>query len=201
MLEYIVIQAGGRGSRLETLTANKPKALVPVDNLPIIFHLFKQYPDAKFKIVADYKKDVSRRYLKAYSKADYEIVETTKNGTCSGISKCLAGIPPKTPFMLIWCDLVLRDAITIDGDKNYIGISRDFSCRWSYTGNGLNEEASSENGVAGLFIFKDKCEISDVPEDGEFVRYLSKKDINFEQFNVSGCLEKSARCCHIFKTN
>ena len=189
MIEYIIVQAGGKGSRLETLTANKPKALVPVDNLPIIFHLFKQYPDAKFKIIADYKKDVLRRYLKTYSKADCEIVETTKDGTCSGISECLAKIPARTPFMLIWCDLVLRDAITIDGDKNYIGISRDFPCRWSYTVNGFKEESSSKNGVVGLFIFKDKCEISDVPEEGEFVRYLSKKGIIFERFYVNSCLE------------
>ena len=37
--DYVVVQAGGKGTRLETLTANKPKALVPVDNLPMIFHL------------------------------------------------------------------------------------------------------------------------------------------------------------------
>lgn len=35
--DYVVVQAGGKGTRLETLTANKPKALVPVDNLPMIF--------------------------------------------------------------------------------------------------------------------------------------------------------------------
>lgn len=42
-IKYIIVQAGGRGSRLETLTANKPKALVPVDNLPMIFHIFKKF--------------------------------------------------------------------------------------------------------------------------------------------------------------
>lgn len=29
MLEYIIVQAGGKGTRMETLTRNKPKALVP----------------------------------------------------------------------------------------------------------------------------------------------------------------------------
>lgn len=37
--EYVVVQAGGRGSRLGYLTDNKPKCLVPVENLPMIFHL------------------------------------------------------------------------------------------------------------------------------------------------------------------
>ena len=51
---YIIVQAGGKGSRLETLTVNKPKALVPVNNKPMIFHLFQKYPAAHFKIIADY---------------------------------------------------------------------------------------------------------------------------------------------------
>lgn len=41
-ISYIIVQAGGKGSRLETLTANKPKALVPINNLPMIFHLFQR---------------------------------------------------------------------------------------------------------------------------------------------------------------
>ena len=39
-VDYIVIQAGGKGTRLKHLTKNKPKGIVPVNNLPIIFHLF-----------------------------------------------------------------------------------------------------------------------------------------------------------------
>lgn len=47
MSEYIIVQAGGKGTRMEHLTANKPKALVPVNNLPMLFHLFRKYPDKK----------------------------------------------------------------------------------------------------------------------------------------------------------
>ena len=38
---YIVVQAGGRGSRMELLTRNKPKALVPIENRPMLFRLFQ----------------------------------------------------------------------------------------------------------------------------------------------------------------
>ena len=41
MLDYIIVQAGGKGTRMGALTQNKPKALVPVNNLPMIFHLFR----------------------------------------------------------------------------------------------------------------------------------------------------------------
>ena len=34
-LKYVVVQAGGKGSRMERLTRNKPKALVPVNISPV----------------------------------------------------------------------------------------------------------------------------------------------------------------------
>lgn len=189
-MRYIIVQAGGRGSRLETLTANKPKALVPVDNLPMIFHLFKKYPDAKFKIIADYQKETFKRYLKAFATVDYEVIDATQKGTCSGIKDALIKIPEDTQFMLIWCDLVLSlsDKVLLP-NTNYIGISKEFSCRWSYQNGVFKEEPSSDNGVAGLFVFKDKTQISDVPESGEFVRYLSTKNLSFERWDMYGGLE------------
>ena len=62
-LKYIVVQAGGKDSRMERLTRNKPKALVPVNNLPMIFHLFKKFSDKKFIVIGDYKFDVLKKYL------------------------------------------------------------------------------------------------------------------------------------------
>ena len=50
-LNYIIVQAGGKGTRMENLTHNKPKALVPINNLPMIFHLFRKYPSKKFIII------------------------------------------------------------------------------------------------------------------------------------------------------
>ena len=46
-MEYIIVQAGGKGTRLKHLTKNKPKALVSIHNLPMLFHLFKKFPDKK----------------------------------------------------------------------------------------------------------------------------------------------------------
>ena len=37
IMEYIIVQAGGKGTRLQYLTRNRPKALVPVDNLPMLY--------------------------------------------------------------------------------------------------------------------------------------------------------------------
>lgn len=190
-IEYIIVQAGGRGSRLETLTTNKPKALVPIDNMPMIFHLFKRYPEAKFKIIADYQKDTMKRYLKTFANVDYEIIETDKKGTCSGINEALKTIPENKPFMLIWCDLILSNIVGMPKviTKNYLGISKDFECRWSYLNDKFKEEASKENGVAGLFLFMNKKQIEGVPSEGEFVRWLTTKKLSFERLNMFGGLE------------
>ena len=52
--EYIIVQAGGKGTRMEYLTENKPKSLVPVHNLPMLFHLFRKYPEKRFIIIDAY---------------------------------------------------------------------------------------------------------------------------------------------------
>lgn len=180
--EYIIVQAGGKGTRMEFLTKNKPKALVPVNNLPMIFHLFKKFPDKKFIIIADYKADVMKKYLAAFAKVEYIIVDGKgKKGTCGGLRKSLEILPEQSPFLLIWSDLILSEDFKIpERGSNYIGISKDFPCRWSFCDGVLEETSSTEYGVAGLFVFQDKSLVEDVPEEGEFVRWLKSKHLNFQ---------------------
>lgn len=180
-MNYIIVQAGGKGSRMEQLTRNKPKALVPVNNLPMIFHLFKKYPDKHYIIIGDYKCDVLERYLAAFATVDYKLVSGTGHeGTCAGLQKALDLLPENERFMLIWCDLILPADYSIPNTKeNIVGISKDFVCRWMYEDGTFREERSAEHGVAGHFIFKSKKEIEGVPESGEFVRWLSEKNIRF----------------------
>ncbi len=179
--EYIVVQAGGKGSRLEHLTANKPKALVPIGNLPMLFHLFRQFPDKKFVIIADYQSDVMRRYLSAFADVQYLVVTVHgKQGTCAGISMALEKIPDGVPWMLIWSDLVLHDKFNFPRENgNFIGLSKGFPCRWRYQENRFDEIPSEEAGVAGLFLFENKSFLQDVPSEGEFVRWLQSKSWEF----------------------
>ncbi len=175
-LEYIIVQAGGKGTRMERLTKNKPKALIPIDNRPMLFHLFRKYPDRKFLIIGDYKYNVLDRYLKAFADVEYELIDARgKKGTCAGIGDALQEIPDGESFMLTWCDLILPPEYELPEEPgNYIGISKDFRCRWKYENGIFEESPSTEYGVAGHFLFKNKSEISEVPEEGEFVRWLSE---------------------------
>lgn len=180
-IEYIIVQAGGKGTRMEHLTRNKPKALVPVDNLPMLFHLFRKYPDKRFVIIGDYKYDVLRRYLHAFADVDYQLVcGTGHSGTCAGLQAALSLIPAKKAFMLIWSDLILPPSFDFPQEQGeYVGISKDFSCRWKFENGAFDEERSEEFGVAGLFLFRDKLLLDSVPTEGEFVRWLSLCDMKF----------------------
>lgn len=189
--EYIIVQAGGKGTRMGYLTTNKPKCLVSVNKMPVLFHLFNKYPDKKFIIIGDYKIDVLRKYLEAFAEVKYILVNANgKTGTCAGIADAISKIPYGKPFMLVWSDLVLQDSFNIpEKEGNYIGLSGSFECRWKYENGVFKEEPSVPYGVAGLFIFKSKDEIKDVAAEGEFVRWLKEKNLYFSGITLSGTKE------------
>ena len=197
-MEYIIVQAGGKGTRLKYLTENKPKALVPVDNLPMLFHLFRKYPDKRFVIIADYKKEVMREYLDVFADVKYNIVDASGTGTCSGVKQAIDLIPDHEPFMLVWSDLVLPEDLRLpdgyeDGtgkpSEDYVGLSQTFSCRWKYENREFIEERSTEYGVAGFFLFTDKSKIADIPESGELVRWMQQKQMQYDTVGLAGTRE------------
>lgn len=196
-MEYIIVQAGGKGTRLEYLTKNKPKALVPIDNLPMLFHLFKKYPEKTYIIIADYHKEVLHKYLAAFAKVKYQIVDAEGTGTCSGVRQAIDKIPEDKPFMLVWSDLILPESFKLpkeyEGEvlpkNNYIGISKTFPCRWSYKDGSFIEESSYDYGVAGFFLFSTKKYLENIPQNGELVRWMSQNEMCFEEVSLAGTRE------------
>jgi GTP:adenosylcobinamide-phosphate guanylyltransferase/thiamine kinase-like enzyme len=189
-IDYIVVQAGGKGTRLEHLTANKPKTLVPVDNLPMLFHLFRKFPDRRYIIIADYKKEVLREYLESFSEVRYRVVDASGTGSCAGVKQAVELLPDGKPFMLIWSDLILPDNFDLPVEKgDYIGLSRTFLCRWKYENGVFAEERSERFGVAGLFVFQNKSSFADVPESGELVRWMQGKGMTFAELGLAGTRE------------
>lgn len=186
-IPYIVVQAGGKGTRMKKLTRNKPKALVPVQNLPMIFHLFRKFPDKKYIIIGDYQYEVLQRYLEAFADIGYQLVNAKGHqGTLGGLKEALSYIPQGQAFMLIWSDLILPEDFSLpDEPGNYVGISKDFICRWKYKNGCFCEHPSEEYGVAGQFVFQDKSVLEEIPQEGEFVRWLGESGIQFRELSLS----------------
>jgi len=192
-IQHIIIQAGGKGTRMEHLCANKPKGLIPINGQPLILRVMNQQPAAHFYIIADYQKDVLRKYLAVYAEASYTLIETNEQGTCAGITDALAAIPPAEPFALLWCDLFFEKELwpqdlCLDLN-NYIGLSRDFVCRWKFEQKALVEEASDSSGIAGVYLFKNKRELNTISRSGEFCRFLQQSGTTFSPYYLEGACE------------
>jgi aminoglycoside phosphotransferase len=173
---HVVVQAGGRGSRLRHHTWNKPKCLVSVDGKPILYHLFDRFPQARFVIVGDYLFDQLDRYLKVNPPGvDYELVQTTEPGTAGGVADALARVPADAPMILAWSDLILGQLPPWpETDLPVVCTTSAFTCRWTVAPEGhLHEKPAATDGIPGLFYFPKAASLPPPPLSGEFVRWFA----------------------------
>lgn len=106
----VVINAGGRGTRLDPFTRVLPKPLIPVGDLPIIEHIMKEYQSydcTEFHIIVNYKRELMKAYF-ADTDNQYNITwydEKEPLGTGGGLS-LLRGRLQDT-FFFANCDALL----------------------------------------------------------------------------------------------
>ncbi len=106
----VVINAGGKGTRLEPFTKVLPKPLIPVGDLPILELIMKEYQSYNcndFHIIVNYKRELMKAYF-AENENDYKITwydEDKPLGTGGGLS-LLKGVFDST-FFFANCDALL----------------------------------------------------------------------------------------------
>ena len=107
----VVINAGGKGTRLDPFTRVLPKPLIPVGELPIIEHIMNEYQGYDcndFHIIVNYKRQLIKAYFaeneKSYRISWYD--EEKPLGTGGGLS-LLRGKLEET-FFFTNCDNLLR---------------------------------------------------------------------------------------------
>lgn len=178
----IIVQAGGRGSRLRHHTWNKPKCLVSVRGKPLLYHLFDRFPDAHFHIIGDYAFDQLKTYLEINDpKVSYTLQKTDDKGTCSEILAALKDIPKDSKLLLTWSDLIIGSLPDFpDSDIPVVCTTRAFTCRWTYQNNHTLIEQPGSVGIPGLFYFSKAEYFPDPPVNGEFVKWFSKNIIEFD---------------------
>lgn len=109
----VVINAGGKGTRLEPYTKILPKPLIPVGDKPIIEHImnqFSQYACNDFHVIVNYKKAIMKAYF-AESEIKQDITwydEEIPLGTGGGL--CYLKGKMQETFFFTNCDnLLLSD--------------------------------------------------------------------------------------------
>ncbi|WP_114661792.1 sugar phosphate nucleotidyltransferase [Polynucleobacter necessarius] len=180
---YVIIQAGGRGSRLRHHTWNKPKCLVSVHGKPIIYHAFDYFPNATFIIIGDYAFSQLEKYLKTNPPTvAYKLIHTTNKGTASGIAQALDLIPSDSRVVLMWSDLIIKSLPNfLDRNLPVVFTTSSFTCRWTISEEGvLRELPASINGIPGIFYFPNKDHFITPPTNGEFVKWFSITYLKFE---------------------
>ncbi len=106
----VVINAGGRGTRLDPFTRVLPKPLIPVGDLPIIEHIMKEYQSYacnEFHIIVNYKRELIKAYF-ADNDNHYNINwydELKPLGTGGGLSLLRGKF--KDTFFFANCDALL----------------------------------------------------------------------------------------------
>lgn len=107
---WVVIMAGGLGTRLGELTKDTPKPMLKVRNKPIIEHIidmFVSYGFTKFMLSVNYKAEVIKNYFKDGSDFGVEIqyIEENKRlGTAGALSLIETEI--EEPFFVINGDVM-----------------------------------------------------------------------------------------------
>lgn len=107
----VVINAGGKGTRLDPFTRVLPKPLIPIGDIPIIEMIMRQFQEYQcndFHIIVNYKKELMKAYF-ADVKNDYNISwynERKPLGTAGGLS-LLKGMFKDT-FFFSNCDVLIK---------------------------------------------------------------------------------------------
>ena len=166
-VKYVIVQAGGKGTRMGHFAENKPKCLVSVNDIPMIVNTLNVYKDKEVIIIADYKADVLEKYLKSFYKGhNYWIHRTTESGTAGGLNKVVSLIPDNEPFILTWADLFFEETSEFAFENELlVGLSNSFKCRWKLEDSKFVNESSTEIGVAGFFVFRDKSKFNNLKID------------------------------------
>jgi len=106
----VVVNAGGKGTRLDPYTKVLPKPLIPVGDYPIIEHIFREYQKYDcndFHVIVNYKKDIMKAYFtdnkKTYDLTWYD--EEKPLGTGGGL--CFLKGKLNETFFFTNCDILL----------------------------------------------------------------------------------------------
>lgn len=106
----VVINAGGKGTRLDPFTRVLPKPLIPVGELPILEHIMKEFQSYccdEFHIIVNYKRQLMKAYF-SENEEHYRIAwydEDKPLGTGGGLSLLRGKMD--TTFFFTNCDNLL----------------------------------------------------------------------------------------------
>ncbi len=108
---YVIIMAGGSGTRMKPITNVIPKPLIPIGEKPIIEHIIDNFIKIgcrKFYLSINYKADLIKYYFDSNPNTNYTInyIQESKPLGTAGSLKLLEGTIKET-FFVTNCDILI----------------------------------------------------------------------------------------------
>lgn len=193
-IKYVIVQAGGKGTRLGKYTWNRPKCLVPVKGKPMIEQTMEIYREKTIIIIGDTHFKTLSTYIDKISRFDnYILIKTDEDGTAAGISDAIKNIPEGEPFIITWSDLFFESEQEFSFDNEVlVGLAGNFDCRWSLESGIFKNIPSQKKGVSGFFVFKNKQRFDKLTTEKSLVRgFLFDNYMPYEisSFTHHNCFE------------
>lgn len=122
----VLILCAGLGSRMAGLTKDINKALLPINNKPIISHIIEKFPkDYEFVLAVGYKSEILKDYLRIAHPEHNFIFVDIKNYDGKDSGPGITALSCKThlqrPFYISTCDCLIESEIpNLDG--NWLGV-------------------------------------------------------------------------------
>lgn len=133
---WVVIMAGGLGTRLGDLTKDTPKPMLDVDGKPMLQHIIEMFIShgfTKFMISVNYRSEVIKNYFKSGEDLGVEIrylEETKRLGTGGSLS--LIDFELKEPFFITNGDVLtsvnydeMLDFHVMNGSEATMGVRKE----------------------------------------------------------------------------
>lgn len=187
---YVLITTSGTGSRLEKLTSNTNKSLLPVGDKYAICHIIDSYPtNTKFVVTLGYFGNYVKDFLElAYPSKEIEFVYVDKYegpGSSLGISMLKAKKHLQTSFIFHCCDTI-TNSINItditDNSKNILFVNKndDYHTYSSINVQGDNVITMNDKGVKNNdYIYTGLCYIKDYEEFWKILEKLYDDNPNY----------------------
>lgn len=159
----VIINAGGKGTRLDPYTRVLPKPLIPIGDLPILEIIMKEYEKYKcndFSVIVNYKGHMIKAYF-SDNLNNYHITwidETKPLGTGGGLS-LLKGQIDK-PFFFANCDTLIRT---------------NYSCI-------VDQHNNEKNAVTIVSAYKNvriPYGVIEIEDNGKVTNFREKPDFSF----------------------
>lgn len=178
---WVIVQAGGLGTRMKHLTTHRPKCLVPVGGQTIISNVINVFGGDRLIVIGDHLIDVLGSYADVFY-PNVRIVKASAKGTCGGLRDAISLIDDDSSVIFMWSDLFFEKLPEIDFSKTTIGLSRTFPCRYQYDDAKYSKVKGNSSGIAGFFCFPNSTYFSDIPEEGSFVgEHLKNSSFKFDE--------------------